>query len=846
MQTNLQQPGESHPCISGKHFPKIPALLLLAALTAVTTLLPLQAQGQQRITVSGHVTDSKSGEPLIGAAVFIDSTEGSVTNNFGFYSLPIRSGGDTRLTCSYIGYKDISLNINTQRDTVLNISLEQSDLFLSGAVVTASHNETGVRGTQMSAVEIPVNQIRNIPAFAGETDVLKALQLLPGVQSGTEASAGLYVRGGGPDENLLLLDGIPLYNVSHMFGFFSVFNTDALKNVTLYKGSFPARFGGHLSSVVDVRMNDGNDQSFHGSASIGLISARVNVEGPIIKGKTSFNVSARRTYMDVLLQPVLWIVNEKDEKYGGGYDFYDLNAKVTHKISDADKLSLSFYMGDDNAHIKMRSYDRYNASNPEVSYNSHEQQHLKAGWRWGNLVSALRWNHVISPKLYLNATVSYTRYRQRLSAGFEESEELTYSDGTVESSSSDTNISYRSNIGDLSGNADFEYTPNTRHNVKFGGIYTWHVFNPGINSMQANDSSEDLNFSYNYGDRKLNAHEAAVYAEDNWSATGWLKINYGLRASIYAIDGKNWLSAEPRLSARVLFTDNLSFKASYSEMSQYVHLLSNSSLTLPSDLWVPVTKDIKPMRSRQTAAGMFYSLGAFDFSIEGYWKTMDNIIEYKDGASFLGSTTGWEEKVCMGKGWSYGLEFLVQKKVGKTTGWIGYTLAKSMRQFDREGNVLNKGLPFPAKYDRRHDLNITITHSFSKKFDLSATFVFSSGNCGTLAMEKFHSSIDGADKDYNWKDDYSWSIENYYEHRNNYRLPPYHRLDIGMNFYRYHRRGTGIWNISIYNAYCHMNPFIVYVSDEQEYVNGEQVDRTVIRQMSIFPIIPTFSYTYKF
>ncbi|MDE6872449.1 MAG: TonB-dependent receptor [Bacteroidales bacterium] len=818
------------------------------------------AYGQQKTstkkaTVSGHIVDAKSGEPLIGAAILSEtkasgpgngrkvSPAGTVTNNFGFYSISISEGKAT-LRCSYIGYQDMTIDTDIQKDTTINIKLEQSDLFLNEAVVTSSRNETGVRGTQMSAIDVPINQIKNIPAFAGEVDVLKAIQLLPGVQSGTEGSAGLYVRGGGPDENLLMIDGIPLYNVSHMFGFFSVFNADAIKNVTLYKGDFPARFGGHLSSVVDVRMNDGNDQSWHGSASIGLISAKVNVEGPIVKGKTSFNVSARRTYMDLLLQPALWIVNEKDEKYGGGYDFYDINAKVTHKFSDKDRLSLSFYMGDDNAHFKMRTKDdyvyngyEYGGSVQEDSYQEHSQQNLKGRWRWGNMVTALRWNHVITPKLYLNTTASYTRYRQRLGVGYEEKEERTYITGTVDSNESKMDVDYNSNIGDLSGNVDLEYIPNTRHSVKFGGQYTWHAFNPGVNSMSASDTSEEMNFSYSYGDRKVDAHEAAIYGEDNWTATRWLKINYGLRASLYSIDGKTWLSAEPRLSARALIIDDLSFKASYSEMSQYVHMLSNSSLTLPSDLWVPVTKDIRPMRSRQVAAGFFYTLGAFDFSVEGYWKTMDNIIEYKDGASFLGSTTGWEEKVCMGRGWSYGLEFFVQKKFGKTTGWVGYTLAKAMRRFDKKGNMLNNGLPFPAKYDRRHDLNITVTHAFSKKFDLSATFVFSSGNCGTLAMQKFLGGDMG--------EDFGAGI-NYYEHRNNYRMPPYHRLDIGMNFYRFHKRGTGIWNISIYNAYCHMNPFIVYVGDETEYVNGEYTSRPAVKQMSIFPIIPTFSYTYRF
>ncbi|MCF0176103.1 MAG: TonB-dependent receptor [Bacteroidales bacterium] len=839
-------------------------IFLLAAL-----LLSLQLQAQQKYTVSGYVTDASSGEPIIGAAIIDkESSQGCITENSGFYSLSLPEGSKT-LIISCLGYSDALAEIHLKGNVTLNIRLEEQLDRLSEAVVTAHTGGLGAKGTQMSAIEVPISQIKTIPAIGGEVDVIKALQLLPGVQSGTEGTAGIYVRGGGADENLLMMDGVPLYNVNHLFGFFSVFNADALKNVTLYKGNFPARFGSHLSSVIDVRMNDGNDSEYHGSASIGLISSKINVEGPIVKGHTTFNVSARRTYFDILAQPVIAYINKQnagkdyEEKTGGGYDFYDFNAKITHRFNNDDRLSLCVYSGDDNAHVKItdKGLNEQMVWNPStgtgtpsgIYYNYKDETRFT--WRWGNFLSSLRWNHTVSPKVYMSAALSYTQYKSRLAVGVDSYSAMREGrDGDdYDISSSNGDVGYISLIDDLAGNVEFAWHPEPRHDVKFGGLYTFHTFKPGIISLkqaagEGGKESETL-LDQKVGDSPTCTHESALFIEDNWAATPWLKANVGARLSMYNVGGRAYFSAEPRVGLRALATDKLSFKASYSEMSQYIHLLCNSNVSLPSDLWVPVTRNIRPMRSRQAAAGVFYDLGKFDLSAEVYGKTMDNVLEYKDGASYLGTSTGWEEKVSQGRGWAYGLELFVQKKMGRTTGWIGYTLARTMRCFDRPGQMINDGNPFPAKYDRRHDLSMTVTHTFSRKFDLSATFVYASGNCGTIAFEEFYAYDVGGIGEaggHDFQDGY-YGV-GYIPGRNNYRMPPYNRMDIGMNFYRHHKRGQGIWNISVYNVYNSLNPFMITTNVEQKWDEElhQHTSRTYLSKVSIFPVLPSFSYTYKF
>ena len=793
-------------------------LLKIAALIAAILVLPaFDAVAQKKCTVSGYMTDFSSGESLINAAMFEKhSGQGTVTNNYGYYTLTLPAG-EVSLEFSYIGYETEIRSLQLVRDTVLHVALKPSPEFLQGASVTASRSEIGVRGTQMSAIEIPVHQIKRVPALAGEVDVIKAIQLLPGVQSGTEGSAGLYVRGGGPDENLLLLDGVPIYNVNHMMGFFSVFNADAIKNVTLYKGSFPARFGSRLSSILDIRMKDGHDREYHGSASLGLLSARFQIEGPIVRGKTTFNLSARRTYYDILSRPLLAFYQRMqggNERGTGGYYFYDVNAKLTHTFSNRDKLYVSYYMGDDRVYARIRSRSE--------SYSNQ----LRLGWNWGNIVASSRWNHVFGPRLFLNATASYTQYRHILDIQGSE----TYAGG---SSSMDMSLKYHSLINDISAAADFEYTPSPSHDIRFGTTFIRHAFKPSVTTVRLGDDDgigRQAVLDTTFGDKNLFTTEAAAYVEDNWAVTRWLKVNLGLRYALYNTDGLSYHSLEPRISLRALLTGDLSLKASWSEMSQSVHMLSNSNLSLPTDLWVPVTRRICPMRSQQAAAGLFYSLGAVDFSLEGYYKTMENVLEYRDGASFFGSASGWEDKVAMGRGWAYGAEFLVQKKTGRLTGWVGYTWSRTMRKFDREGHILNMGNPFPAKYDRRHDLSVTAAYEVTKRIDLAATFVFGTGICGSLATQTI--SVIPSYTSPSW---FPTVAVDFLEGRNNYRMPSYQRLDLGVNFKRTFRSGHHrTLGVSVYNACNRNNPFLVYRDGSQ------------FKQLSIFPIMPSISYTYSF
>ena len=780
----------------------------------------------QKRTISGYVMDAASKETLIGATIIDKNTgKGCATNSYGFYTLTLDQG-TVDLQVSYVGYTQQNKSLDLKENTSLNFSLE-TNTTLDEVVVEAARATVSARSPQMSVVELPVQQIKSIPTLFGEADVLKAIQLLPGVQNGSEGSAGMYVRGGGPDENLLLLDGVPVYNVNHMMGFFSVFNPDALKNVTLYKGSFPAHFGGRLSSVVDIRMKEGDMQQYHGNVSVGLISSKLNLEGPVVKDKLSFNLSFRRTYSDLLMKPALWVAKwqmEDVNKLKAGYYFYDFNGKLNWKISDKDRLYLSFYTGDDAVYFGVKNKD-YSSDNTQY------KESVNMDWKWGNKVSALRWNHVMSQQLFMDASVNYTQYRHNL--GMSLNNEEIYLDNSQPTYKDEYSMAYKSGINDLTAKVDFDYTPLPHHEIRFGGNYTYHIFRPEVQSAKV-IAGNQIEVDTTAGSPKVFAHETALYAEDNMTLGDIFRVNAGVHYSTFTVEGKTYQSVQPRLSTSVMLASNLSLKAGYAYMTQYVHLLSNSSLSLPTDLWVPVTANIVPMNAHQVSLGAFYELPRlFDISLEGYYKSMDNLLEYKDGASFFGSSERWDEKVCMGKGWAYGVEFLVQRSFGKTTGWVGYTWAHAKRQFDREGMVINQGKVFPAKYDRRHDLSITVQHKFSDRFDLNGTWVFSSGNCGTLGTQIYEGLPN------------EWGITtiNALE-RNNFRMGSYHRLDVGMNFHKQKKHGIRTWNISVYNAYNHNNPFIVYTSYGIDHNTGKE--KKVLMQASIFPIIPSASYSFKF
>ncbi|MBO6026486.1 MAG: TonB-dependent receptor [Bacteroidales bacterium] len=802
--------------------------------------LPVGMAMAQSHTISGYITDGKSQETLLGASVYDASTmKGSVTNNFGYYTLKL-ADGPVNLKASFVGFEPYEASFNLKNDTVINIALAQSNQ-LNEVTVTARAIESNVKGAQMSTIELPVTQLKKVPALFGETDVIKALQLLPGVQSGTEGSAGMYVRGGGPDENLILLDGVPLYNVNHAAGFFSAFNADAIKNVTLYKGNFPARFGGRLSSVVDVRMKDGDMYEYHGNFSIGLIASKINVEGPIIKGKTSFNLSFRRTYYDLFTAPLIAYMAKKESDNGkssawGGYYFYDLNLKLNHKFSDKDRLFFSLYTGDDKVYANVKHKEDYNAA---YYGNGIDENKLDLDWKWGNRVAALRWNHVIRPNLFMNVTGAYTQYRHYMGFGYS-----SISNYAQSSYSESIELGMNSGIYDYSAKADFDYKPFENHDVKFGMNLTHHTYKPtttGVRLKETHTNEPDYVFDTTTSDARIKALETDLYLEDNWDINGFLKLNAGLHYSTFTVEKKTYQSVQPRVSLRALLTEEFSIKAGYAYMSQYIHLLSSNAISLPTDLWVPVTGDIVPMNAHQVAVGAFYDWKGFEFSLEGYYKKMQNVLEYKDGASFFTlNQTSWDEKVVMGDGWAYGIELFAQKQVGKLTGWVGYTWSHTNRLFDRPGQELNFGKMFPAKYDRRHDLNIVVMYEFNKRIDVGATWIFSSGNCATLSYQNYHGLKLG---DWVYPPDIG-----YIESRNNYRFNSYQRLDLVANFHKQKKHCERIFSINVYNTLAHNNPFVVFPTTnyENDPVTGEYYEHKVLEQVCIFPIIPTLSWQYKF
>lgn len=796
-------------------------LLLLFIAAAATTWA--------QHTVSGTVTDAKTGETLIGATVYDTvSKKGSITNQHGRFTITLKESKAV-LRFSFVGYESQFHPMDLSKNQRLDVQLKGS-LTLAEVTITGERTQH-VESSQGGIIEIPVEQVKSVPVIFGETDVIKVVQLMPGVQSGAEGMSGMYVRGGGPDENLFLLDGVPMYNVNHLGGFFSAFNSDAVKNISLYKGSFPAHFSSRLSSVLDITTNNGNDKEYHGGIGVGLISAKFNVEGPIVKEKTTFSISGRRTYGDVFLQPMIALMMAADGEEGkvnAGYYFYDLNAKVTHKFSDRSRLYASYYMGDD------ALYARYKFGQ---SYTS--QDFMRLGYNWGNIVGSLRWNYELTPKLFMNVTGAYTRYRNNLSLT-EESKRSNYSD--------EYTMRFNSGIQDATARVDFDYAPTPDHAIKFGGQFLHHIFTPETSSMKIseNDQNENYNFDTVIGQSIVHANEFMAYGEDDWRINDWLKVNAGLNFTGFLVQGTFYPSLQPRVSGRMLINDRLSAKVGYAYMTQYLHLLSNSSISLPTDLWVPVTARIQPMTSQQVAAGFFYNLmDSLNLSVEGYYKYMDNLLEYKDGASFWGSSQGWEDKVCMGRGWAYGVEFLAQKNLGRLTGWLGYTWSHTYRLFDREGNILNNGKKFPAKYDRRHDVSVVLSYKFNDHIDASVSWVFSTGNAATLALQDIDPSGDErVQRNYEW-DYYNYSSTvPYVSSRNNYRMPNYHRMDVSINFHKKLRRGQRTINLSVYNVYNHQNPYLVYES--YQWSNLEGRDMKVLKQLSIFPILPSISYIWKF
>ncbi len=779
----------------------------------------LRAQSQRaKVTVSGHITDKASGETLIGAGVTCGET-GAATNGYGFYTLTIPQGGQTTLRYSYVGYDDVAVTVDLVRDTTVNVALT-ANTELKAAVLSAQR-ESGIMATKMSAIEVPMNMMQNTPVLFGEADVLKTIQLMPGVQSGAEGFSGIYVRGGGPDENLLLLDGISLYNAEHMLGLFSIFQPEAVKKVTLYKGSFPARYGGRTSSIIDVRTNDGNLQETHGMIGVGVLSDKFHLEGPIFKGKTAYSISARG--MHTFLLDRLFSA----AKNPANYYFYDFSGKVTHRFSDRDRLFLNAYYGRDVFYYKNNEDD---AVADGVEDNS--ETGSKTFIRWGNLLTSARWNHIFNGRLFSNTTVAFTDYRMRM--GYKSKEKTA-------DSKSFYKFDYGSGIRDITAKIDFDYAPAANHSIRFGGEYVNHTYMPETYTTVEKESDSgqmvtDTTYSNSKETNRL-GHEISAYIEDDFKIGDHLALNPGIRMAMFRTGGKTYWSPEPRISAKMYLGKGFSTKTAYSRMAQYVHLLSSSQISLPIDLWVPITKSIKPVTADQYSVGFYYEgLPGWEFSVEGYWKDMHNVLEYKDGISFIANSQSWEDNVVMGDGRAYGIEFFVQKTIGKTTGWLGYTLAKSDRIFSN--GLISNGERYPYRYDRRHNISLVVNRQLGKKWDLSAVWTFATGGTTTIPeRETVAMQPDG-----------TFVQVDYAPHRNNYRLPPSHRLNIGVNYHKKKRRGESVWNFGVYNAYNRLNPNFVFYRSDQKYEQDSQLytRSEKLKSVTILPIIPSLSYTYKF
>lgn len=762
---------------------------------------------QNKFTISGYISEKGSKENLPGVTVYIPGLKlGTTSNNYGFYSITLPKDS-LEVIFSYVGFTAKKLSLYLDKNISFNVEMSTEEL--AEVIVTAGQTKRLSEETQMSTIDIPIEQIKQIPALMGEKDVLKVIQLMPGVQKGSEGSTGIYVRGGGPDQNLIILDEAPVYNANHLFGFFSVFNGDAIKSVELIKGGFPARYGGRLSSVIDLQMKDGNKEKIHGEAGIGIISSRLTLEGPIIKDKCSFLVSGRRTYIDALVSPFL----PKTGKLG--YYFYDLNAKINYVFNDKNRVYLSGYFGQDKFYLKRKVADAESM----------------AGIDWGNATSTLRWNHLFNSRLFSNLSFIFTNYK----LGIENREKY---------GSDYYNLKYVSNIRDFGAKYNFDFMPHPDHYIRFGLNSTWHHFIPQALVIKASDPGNELSSK----SPAIDTYEGGVFIEDDWKMTAKLKMNIGFRLSAFSSKGNNFFNPEPRAAVRYLLRNNFSLKGSYAMMNQYLHLLSNTGIGLPTDLWVPATNKVKPQQSQQVALGIAKDLPKKNLTItvEGYYKWMKNVLNYKEGASFLnvGDNTNpepqndWQTKVVSGTGLSYGAELLIQKKVGKFTGWIGYTLSWTWLQFDS----LNLGERFPARYDRRHDISLVGIYELNDHITLSATWVYGTGNAITLPISTYgveNHTLPGTQQPQTGSI-WPYNIVGDYGKKNAFRMSPYHRMDIGIQFHKKLKRCIRTFEFSIYNVYSHQNPFFYYIDYDRN------AKKNKLMQASLFPILPSVSWSYKF
>lgn len=749
-------------------------------------------------SIYGTVSDQKTGENLTGATIIIENSKqaGAITNSYGYFSLLVPQG-QYKLRIQFIGYDSKEFYVTVRENKLVNIELVERAVQLDNITVRGEKPDRNVSSIEMGNTRLSPKQIETVPVLFGEPDILKTIQLLPGVKSAGEGNSGFFVRGGGIDQNLILLDEAPVYNASHLLGFFSVFNSEAIRDANLLKGSIPAEYGGRASSVLDIKMKEGNLKDYSLSGSVGLISSNLTLEGPIKKEKSSFMISGRRTYADMFLK-----LSKDEELKNTSLYFYDLNLKTNFKINERNRLYLSGYFGRDNFGFS----DRF-------------------GFDWGSRTGTIRLNHIFSERLFLNSSFTYSDY----------SYDINFR-GT-------SDVTMRSEIRDLNLKEDFTFYKNSRSTLKYGTNLIFHNFVPG-------EIIPGLNSAYNaleIADRK--AIETAFYFSNNRTLNQRLKVYYGFRLALftnigpgefYALDAKREVrdtvtynkfklvktqgGLEPRLGFNYMINHSTAVKGSATRIYQFIHLLSNSTTSTPTDVWLPSTDNVKPQIADQVSLGLFknFNKNRFESSLEVYYKQLYNQIDYKNGADLIFNSTV-ETELVFGKGWSYGAEFLLKKNYGKLNGWIAYTWSKTMRQFDE----INDGIPFPARQDRTHDLSIVGMYKLSEKLTVSATWVYSTGDAVTFPSGRYE--IDG-------------QTVGYYTERNGYRMPSTHRLDLGMTWFRKKtRKFESSWNFSVYNAYAHENPYYIYFQEVEDQPGTQEAV-----QVSLFKIIPSVSYKFKF
>lgn len=777
-----------------------PSMFKIVILGLIISLCSSQAFSQEKFTISGTLSDVSNGEELIGASIYVKELgNGATTNVYGFFSLTLPAG-TYNIDCKYVGYETLSKNIVLEQNVKLDLELKTSNATLDEVIITGKAQDENVTSTQMSVNTIETKELETIPVILGEKDVIKTIQLLPGIKS-SEGGGGFFVRGGSSDQNLLLLDEAPVYNASHLLGFFSVFNSDAIKGLTIYKGHIPAEFGGRASSVLDIKMNDGNNKKFNASAGIGLISSKATLEGPIVKDKGSFIVSARRTYLDVFLN----LSNNEDIKNSSLF-FYDLNAKVNYKLGENNRVYLSGYLGRD----KFGFSDVF-------------------GFNWGNKTFTTRWNHIFSNKLFLNSTLLFSDYNYEVNINGEEG--------------ADNGFKIISAIQDYSIKEDFTYYVNPKNTIKFGVNGIYHKFVPGEIRTEANSATNEILLQEKF------ALEGAVYISDDIKVSKKVNINTGLRYSYFAqigpgdiftydTDGdvastenfkkgetvKTYDGLEPRFGVTYILNETSSVKASAGRNQQYLHLVSNSTSGTPIDLWIPSTNNVKPQIADQIALGYFrnFNDNAYESSVEVYYKDMQNQVDYKTGAQLI-FNENVESQLLFGDGYSYGTELFVKKKKGDLTGWISYTISKTERKFDD----IDFGQAYSTSWDRTHDLSVVGIYKLNKKWTLSSAFVFQTGNAITYPIGKY--DIEG-------------QTVFRYGKRNADRLPNYHRLDLGATKQvKSSEKFESSLTFSLYNAYGRKNAFSVAFRD-----NADDPTQTEAVKTTLFTFVPSITYSIKF